>query len=51
MGYQWPCNFDRYSVKVSKEAVTKYWIELAEHAIDAYENETLTHTRDMGTTP
>lgn len=38
-GYQWPCNFDRYSVKVEKEAVSKWWIELAEHALDVVEAE------------
>lgn len=34
-GHNWPPAFDRYSVKYEKEAVLKWWIEVAEHAIDA----------------
>lgn len=36
-GYQWPCSYDHYSIKCSKESVTKWWVELAEHAIAAVE--------------
>lgn len=37
MGYQWPCNYHRYGVKWENVAVSKYWIELAEHAFSAFE--------------
>lgn len=49
-GYQWPCAHDRYSLKVKKEAVSKWWIELAEHAIEAMENYIEPHIHVAGTT-
>lgn len=47
-GYAWPCQYDRYGVKWEKEAVSKWWIELAEHALDAADE--IPHTHVAGTT-
>ena len=48
MGYAWPCTYDRYSGKWAKEAVSKYWIEIAEHALEANKEYDL---EDMGPAP
>jgi hypothetical protein len=43
MGYEWPCPYDRYQMNAKPTAVSKYWIEIAEHAADS-----LTATAEVG---
>jgi hypothetical protein len=42
-GHAWPCPHDRYSIAWSHEAVSKWWVEIAEHAIAAVETYEATH--------